>query len=194
MIPSMLQSIGSLIKSKPLFWMIWGAVVLFNLFFYAGYVREKRQTAERLETEYGTVRRELAGVGKGDDAYRAFMAAKTELQRFRKMLPEERQLETVAEELRRIIGENGLVSDDDIRFKAEGIVDLLLLKYGMTLSLRGSYAQVKTALAEIQNSPRLLAIEKISLNAGERGGDQVMLTLTLSTYFRGSMQLQPLAG
>jgi len=49
-------------------------------------------------------------------------------------------------------------------------------------------------LAEIQNSPRLLAVEKMSLQAGAQSEGRVVLNLVLSTYFRGSMHLQPLDG
>ena len=189
-----LRSIPSVIKSRQAFWIIWGAVILFNLFYYMGYVRENRRLGAKLETEYGDARRELARISRQDDTYQAYWAAKQALQTFRRLLPEEKEMETVAGELREIIGGNGLTAEAEIRFKAEGIVDLLLLKYGMTLSLSGTYEQVKRTLADIQNSPRLFSIEKISLAAGTRDGREATLSLTLTTYFRGSMRLQPLEG
>lgn len=191
---SLLQSIWSVIKTRQVFWMIWGAIVLFNLLFYMGYVRERRERAQRLETEYNDARRDLARISSRDDAYRAYTAAKAALQTFRRMLPEEKDREKVAGELKQIIDDNGLLADGEVRFKAEGIVDLLLLKYSMAVSLQGDYEQVKKALAEIQNSPRLLAVEKMSLQAGAQSEGRVVLNLVLSTYFRGSMHLQPLDG
>jgi type IV pilus assembly protein PilO len=63
-----------------------------------------------------------------------------------------------------------------------------LLRYTLSFSVHGSYAQLKKFIHSLEASARLIAIEEVSLSGAERqegGGAPVSLSVRLSTYFCG---------
>lgn len=60
-----------------------------------------------------------------------------------------------------------------------------LLSYTLSFNVSGDYGQVKKFIYLIEHSPRLVAIEELTLNSseGQRPG-QINLGLRLTTYFR----------
>ncbi|MEA3545252.1 MAG: type 4a pilus biogenesis protein PilO [Thermodesulfobacteriota bacterium] len=62
------------------------------------------------------------------------------------------------------------------------------LRYGLSFSVKGSYSQIKKFLHLLENTNRILLIEKISLagsSAKTKDQQQVNLRIELSTYFQG---------
>jgi len=62
------------------------------------------------------------------------------------------------------------------------------LRYGLSFSVTGSYSQVKKFIYLLENSQRILLIEKISLHGSSNdnsGQHKVDLRIELATYFQG---------
>jgi type IV pilus assembly protein PilO len=60
-----------------------------------------------------------------------------------------------------------------------------LLRYALGFAVRGDYGQVKQFIFSLEQAPRLMAIEDVSLSGGGApGAEQVALQLRLTTYFR----------
>ena len=62
------------------------------------------------------------------------------------------------------------------------------LRYGLNFSVKGSYSQVKEFIHLLENTPRILLIEKISLGGSISNQDSqqnVDLRIELATYFQG---------
>lgn len=61
------------------------------------------------------------------------------------------------------------------------------LRYGLRFSVQGSYASIKKFVHLMENSERIVIIEKIHLNRadGQKLNSRVNLQIQLSTYFRG---------
>jgi type IV pilus assembly protein PilO len=61
------------------------------------------------------------------------------------------------------------------------------LRYGLNFSVNGSYARIKKFIHLLENSERILMIDKISLSGGSRKkkGSEVSLNIALTTYFQG---------
>ncbi len=63
-----------------------------------------------------------------------------------------------------------------------------LLRYGLNFSVNGDYAQVKKFIHLLENAPRILLIDKISMSgSGTKKGalNKVDLQIELATYFQG---------
>jgi type IV pilus assembly protein PilO len=91
----------------------------------------------------------------------------------------------------------GLVSDlfamaghagltiDHVSYDPSPVKDEDLLSYSLAFSVTGNYGQVKKFIYLLEHSPRLLAIEGLTLNTSrERTPGQINLGLQLTTYFR----------
>ena len=92
-----------------------------------------------------------------------------------------------------ILERNGMQSEG-VRLNPQEIDDLFVLKYGAEITAIGSYPEIKKLLADIQNSPTLFCIEKLSLAYQSGVRHQVKMNLTLTTYFKNSGKGQPDAG
>ena len=66
--------------------------------------------------------------------------------------------------------------------------EAVLLRYGLSFSVKGSYFQIKNFIHLLENSQRILLIEKISLSdssTNNSGQHKVDLRIELATYFQG---------
>ncbi|MFW5640718.1 MAG: type 4a pilus biogenesis protein PilO [Thermodesulfobacteriota bacterium] len=176
-------------QSNKSLWLVVGACLVINLLYFAVVTGEQKSKVARLHQNYREMReKDLHSVNR-DGAIRQFIQAREQIQAFRKTLPEESVSEQLSEEVNTLIQKNGLAVEPVV-FKPEGIVDLLLLKYAADLTLQGPYPRLKQLLADIQNSPRLFCIETLSFENSPTQPGGVTLRVTISTYFRGSLQLQ----
>jgi len=175
--------------SNKSLWLVVGACLVINLLYFAVVTGEQKSRVARLHRDYREMReKDLDSVNR-DGTIRQFIQARGQIQEFRKTLPEESVSEQLSEEVNALIQKNGLAVEPVV-FKPEGIVDLLLLKYAADLTLQGPYPRLKQLLADIQNSPRLFCIETLSFDNSPSRTQGVIMTLSISTYFRGSLQLQ----
>ncbi|MBN2793099.1 MAG: type 4a pilus biogenesis protein PilO [Desulfuromonadales bacterium] len=80
---------------------------------------------------------------------------------------------------------------NQINYQPEQEKETGFLRYGLSFSVKGDYAQVKKFIHLLENSRRIILIEKISLNSSstsQTGPPQVDLRIELATYFqRGTM-------
>ncbi len=66
--------------------------------------------------------------------------------------------------------------------------ETVLLRYGMNFSVKGDYSQVKKFIHLLENSQRIMLIEKISMSgtsAVKGDKNKVDLKIELATYFQG---------
>lgn len=108
--------------------------------------------------------------------------AREDLRRFRALLPQR-------EEFEQLIGEIFLLADEarldisQITYSPGRREDLDLSSYGLGFVVQGTYRQVKEFLSLLEQSPRLIVIDSISL-AGQKDEGDVGLRLALTTFFR----------
>ncbi|MCK5826795.1 MAG: type 4a pilus biogenesis protein PilO [Desulfuromusa sp.] len=75
-----------------------------------------------------------------------------------------------------------------INYQPKHEKEAALLRYGLNFSVKGSYSQVKNFIYLLENSQRILLIEKISLSGSstnKSGQRKVDLLIELATYFQG---------
>jgi type IV pilus assembly protein PilO len=105
-----------------------------------------------------------------------------DMQRFRNEIPDQTELSGLVDELFRIAEKSGL-KITSVKYDPQRDADQNLLHYDLGFEVDGTYAQVKKMVHAVEQSPRLLAIDKLSLNSSKSDGN-VRLRLKLTTFFR----------
>lgn len=109
------------------------------------------------------------------------------LQQFNNLVPEQVDFSSFIGELFEWAQQAGL-DIHQISYQPEYDKETEYLRYGLSFSVKGSYAQVKKFIHLLENAQRILLIDKISLagsSSGKKGKQKVNLRMELATYFQG---------
>lgn len=80
-------------------------------------------------------------------------------------------------------GRSGL-SIDQVRYEPEGVEEHSLLRYDLSFSVSGDYGEIKKFIFSLEQSPRIIVIEEVTLAGAEKAErSAVNLQIRLSTYF-----------
>ena len=110
--------------------------------------------------------------------------AQTDLQTFRQAIPPGRDFTALIQEVF-TLAENSGLSIERINYDPKNVTERDLLRYTLNFSVGGNYGQIKKFIAALEQSPRIIAIEEISLSGSEHAqGEAVSLRIRLSTYFQ----------
>ena len=102
---------------------------------------------------------------------------------FRDQLPFRNQFSDIVTEIVQILKKQSLPITKII-FEPEIVADINLLKYTSAFSLEGEYGQIKSFLADIQNSKTLFCIEGLSLSKIQGLDKKIAMKIKISTYLR----------
>jgi Tfp pilus assembly protein PilO len=112
-----------------------------------------------------------------------FSQGKKDLAVFDSRIPPKKDFMRVVGELFEIASNNGL-SIGSVGYKPELIKDRDLLVYGLSFSVEGSYAAVKSFIADIEQSPEIVSIDQINLTGAESSPDSVKVSVRISAFFK----------
>jgi hypothetical protein len=73
----------------------------------------------------------------------------------------------------------------NVSYKPQMLKDQDLLAYGLSMSVGGSYAAVKSFLADLQKSDELVVVEAVSLSKSDLYEENVVLDVRLTVYLQG---------
>jgi type IV pilus assembly protein PilO len=160
----------------PLLLMVW---LLFNVGIYlwlsqvfSPQVEEQERQLLRQQNE------QRQGGGGGGDALRPI---REDLQTFRQAIPGKSGLTALVQEIFTLAANAGL-NIERVAYQPKEVAEHGLLHYGLTFSVSGDYGQLKKFIFSLEQSPRLLIIEEVSLSGSD--GSTVNLNIRLLTYFR----------
>lgn len=74
---------------------------------------------------------------------------------------------------------------DRINYLPKKLPERRLVQYGLTFQVEGSYDQIKHLIFLLENSPRIIAINKVQFQRRATGPGKVVLGLDLETWFGG---------
>jgi type IV pilus assembly protein PilO len=117
----------------------------------------------------------------GDNGDQILRQSREDLQTFRQAIPPKSGLTALVQEIFTLAAQAGLVIER-VSYQPREVAEQGLLHYGLTFSVGGSYGQLKKFIFSLEQSPRLLAIEDISLSGADH--QTVNLSIRLLTYFR----------
>jgi type IV pilus assembly protein PilO len=109
------------------------------------------------------------------------------LQQFNQLIPLQTDFSTFLGELFDWSQQAGL-EIHQIGYQPKYEKETAFLRYGLSFSVKGSYAQIKKFIQLLENAPRILLIDKISLvgsSSSKQDRGNVDLKIELSTYFQG---------
>jgi len=131
--------------------------------------------------------RQLESLSHGLDSFAEQMA--TNIQLFNDLIPPQAEFSDFIGELFDYAQRAGLnIHQINYKFNFEKNNTSELLRYGLNFSIKGTYSQIKKFIYLLENAPRILLIEKISMRVNpSRNGDpnKVNLQIELATFFQG---------
>ena len=177
-----LNRIGKAVSANRVFWLACFLLLAANLLFRMTILRgQQNEISGQIDT-YESLRTSRV-LGQDHRAvYRRYESGRKELETFLEALPRMPNISDRARELRSMLHNNQIVSNE-IRFSTGREEALSLWKYSTTLSLSGTYPDMKRFLADIHGSPGLFAIEHLSFERRESPG-MVNAGLRIATYCR----------
>lgn len=110
-----------------------------------------------------------------------YVLASEDLDKLYASIPEYSNFTGLIEELL-VLSSQARLNITQIAYRAEERDDLPLLQLGLQFSVTGDYEQIKRFVYALEQSVRLMSIERISLKEAADTG--VQLQLTLNSYFR----------
>lgn len=147
----------------------------------AGYLEPKIVVLQASWTE---LRQRVAVAGKADVAS-VYRRGVDDLKKFMERVPVKRQFPRVLGDLLDVAASNAVVTGN-VSYKPQVIKERDdLLAYGISMSVGGSYAAVKSFLADLQKNSELIVIDGISLSKSDFYEENVVMDLRLTVYLQG---------
>jgi len=115
---------------------------------------------------------------------------KSDLQKFRSIIPVRGELSGLIAELYEVANASGL-EVKQVSYTPSEIPAQELISYALSFSLNGNYGEIKKFIFSLEQSERLIVIDKISLSAAPSSDKsrQVTLRIGLTTYFQNDEPL-----
>jgi type IV pilus assembly protein PilO len=155
-------------------------VTLFLFLTLVSHPREEssRQALVKLQER---VRRGSSGASDPESNFRQ---GHVDLEKFRSSIPPRQEFSDLLSDFYAIAVKAGL-SVDQINYNPKELPQERLLSYSLSFGVTGRYDQIKRFIHDLEQSPRLIVIDKIALSAARSQdlGRQVTLALAMTTYF-----------
>jgi len=146
----------------------------------AGYLRPG---IDKSLVQWNELRQRLAASGKMDVGA-IYRRGTDDLKTLSSKIPAKREFPRVLGELLDAVSANSLVPGA-ISYKPQGIKERNLLAYGVSMSVSGTYAGLKSYLGDLQNFDNLVVIESLSFSKSDLYEENVSMDLRLTVYLQG---------
>lgn len=134
------------------------------------------------QAKWSGLRRQAAAIGNADSAA-LYRQGTVDLEKLKTRIPEKREFARVLSDLFESAASSGVttgaISYKPLKLKNEG-----LLSYQLLLSVNGSYAAVKSYLADLQKNPELIVVDDMGLSNNDLFTEHVIMNLSLTIYLR----------
>lgn len=179
----MKQILQELLQQKKRMLVMAGVLLLLNICLYAvvaAYL-EPRVTASR--TSWNDLRQRVAVAGKADVAT-IYRRGSEDLKKLATRVPAKRQFPRVLGDILDAAASNALVTGG-VSYKPQALKEQDLLAYGISMTVGGSYAAVKSFLSDLQKNSEMIVVDSINLSKGDLYEENVVLDLRLTVYLQG---------
>jgi len=178
----MKQLLLELFQEKKRSLILAGALLLLNVVFYAAVNGYQAPALKEAHTKWSDLRTRVAAIERGD-VNAQYRQGKADLEKLYTHIPIRRQFPRLLGDILDTAASNG-VTIGAITYKPQSIKEQKLLAYGVTMGVSGSYAAVKSFLADMQSSNELTVVENISLTNSDPFEELVVLDLQLTVYLQ----------
>jgi len=164
------------------------ALVVVNIAAGLVLVRPKLNELTTLREEYEPRRQELLDFRKVVEGRESYLATlnqtEADLHRLRTevLSTKERRLVVAQLEVADIAEQFG-VNVDEVSYENDTLYDEGLEYLGWRVPLEGGYTNLRKFIEAVEESPKFLVIESVSLDQAKDGGSLLQLNIKLATYF-----------
>jgi Tfp pilus assembly protein PilO len=135
-----------------------------------------------LQAKWNNLRRQAAAAGQVDAAT-LYQQGSADLEKLKTRIPEKREFARILSDLLEAAASSN-VKVGTISYKPEQIKGEALLSYQLSLSVSGSYAEVKSYLSDLQNIQDLLVVEPTAFINSDPLVENVVMNLSITVYLR----------
>lgn len=135
-----------------------------------------------MQSKWNSLRRQSASAGQMDPTA-LHKQGIADLERLKSKIPEKRHFARVLSDLFEAAASSA-VDIGSISYKPVPIKDEALLSYQLSLSVSGSYASVKSYLADLQKNPELIVVDSATFSNGDPFVENVVMNLRITVYLR----------
>jgi type IV pilus assembly protein PilO len=180
----MTQALLDLFREKKVTLIAALVLLLLNIGLYAvtaGYIEPKVAVSQ---ASWSELRQRVAVAGRADVAT-VYQRGTDDLKKLMSLVPVKRQFPRVLGDILDAAASSA-VETGNVSYKPQvvkGREDLLV--YGITMSVGGSYAAVKSFLADLQKYGEMVVIDSVKLSKSDLYEENVVMDLKLTVYLQG---------
>jgi len=179
----MKQALLELVLQKKRTLIVILVLLVLNIGLYAvtaGYL-EPRIAAS--QTAWTDLRQRVAVAGRADVAT-VYRRGGDDLKKLASRIPVKRQFPRVLGDILDAAASSAVVTGN-VSYKPQTIKDQDLLAYGISMTVGGSYAAVKSFMGDLQKNSEMVVIDGITLTKSDLFEENVVLDLRLTVYLQG---------
>lgn len=135
-----------------------------------------------LQSKWSILRQKSAGAGKLDVTALHHQGA-ADLEKVKARIPEKRHFARVLSNLLEAASSSA-VEVGAISYKPVQIKEEALLSYELSFSASGSYAAIKSYLADLQKNPELIVVNNVTFSNSDLFVEKVVMNLNITVYLR----------
>jgi type IV pilus assembly protein PilO len=179
---SMKEILSELFRLKRRSMIASATLVLINVLLYAVSTAWLTPALNATRRGWNDLSGRVVAIGRGDVAS-VYRQGKSDLEKLKPRIPLKRDFPRLLGDIMEAASSSGVVMGG-ITYKPQKVKDENLLAYGVTMSVNGSYAAVKSFLADVQKNRELLVVDGISLSNSDLFEENVTMDLRLTVYLR----------
>lgn len=178
----MIQTLFEIFRLKKRMFLIVIILSLINLGLAIYVVNYQISTIADFQQKWNELRRSVAVAGK-QDVNAFFQQGKAGVETLQSKIPPKREFPRVLGDILDAASSSGTVIGN-VSYKPQMIKDENLLAYGVTMSVGGSYASVKSFLADVVKNRELIVLNGFTLSNTDLYEEFVTMDLHLTVYLR----------
>lgn len=132
--------------------------------------------------KWNDLRRRLANSGR-ESVENRYKQGKADLETLQTRIPPRRQFPRQLGDILESVASSGVVVGA-LSYKPQVIKDEHLLAYGVTISVQGRYAAIKSFLADQLRNRELIVVEGVSLTSSDPFEENVNMELQMTVYLQ----------
>ena len=178
----MIQALLEVLGQKKYLVIAIGVALLLNIILYAVIRGYQSPAISQAQAKANELKHRVALAGPGD-VNTVYRQGKIDLEALQKMIPTKREFPGVLGDILDAAASSG-VKMGNMTYKPQAIKDQNLLAYSVNTSVGGTYAAVKSFLADLQKNRKLVVIDTVLLTNSDPYEENVTLDLRLTVYLR----------
>ena len=171
-------------RKKHLFISVCTLALLSITLFVAVDGYQSREIAAR-QLKWGELRLQIAGAGRRDVSA-LYKQGKSDLETLRGRIPAKRQFPRLLGDILEQAASSG-VTTGPMNYKPSVLKDEKLLAYELRMGVSGSYAAIKSFLADLLSNRELVIVDDVILTNSDLYEENVTMDLRLTIYLREDM-------